>query len=135
MAALSQSFAEFERAGWEDPSIVIGYDEHLSVVTRQSNLALLDAAGVHTGSRVLDVATGAGYVAGAAFQCGADVVGTDFSIAQVNLARGRHPAVRVEQADAEALPLSHARLAPSLARSVNVICQIPPSRFVGHIGF
>jgi len=65
---------------------------------------LLDAAGVCRGSRVLDVATGAGHAAGAAAKRGANAVGIDFSATQVQLARARYPAVRFEQADAEALP-------------------------------
>jgi ubiquinone/menaquinone biosynthesis C-methylase UbiE len=84
--------------------VVAKYHEHLSGVTTQSTEALLDAAGVRAGSRVLDVATGAGYVAGAAARRGADAIGIDFSAAQVRMARERHPAIRFEQADAEALP-------------------------------
>lgn len=101
-----QSFAEFERTGWEDSRVVAGYDEHLSVVTTQSIPVLLEAAGVRAGARVLDVATGAGYVAGAASQLGADAVGIDFSTAQVQLARKRYPAVHFERADAELLPFA-----------------------------
>jgi ubiquinone/menaquinone biosynthesis C-methylase UbiE len=104
MANSGQSFREFERAGWEDSGVVTKYHKHLSDVTTQSVDALLDAAGVRNGSRVLDVATGAGYVAGAAAQRGADVIGIDFSAAQVHMARERYPAIRFEQADAEALP-------------------------------
>jgi SAM-dependent methyltransferase len=104
MANSGQSFREFERAGWEDSGVVTKYHKHLSDITTQSVDALLDAAGVRNGSRVLDVATGAGYVAGAAAQRGADVIGIDFSAAQVHMARERYPAVRFEQADAEALP-------------------------------
>ena len=98
------SFREFERAGWEDSAVVAKYHECLSGVTTQSVDALLDAAGVRGGSRVLDVATGAGYVAGSAARRGADAVGIDFSVAQVQMARESYPAVRFEQADAEALP-------------------------------
>jgi ubiquinone/menaquinone biosynthesis C-methylase UbiE len=76
----------------------------MSVVTTQSIPALLDDAGVRAGSRVLDVATGPGHMAAAAGERGADVVGIDFSSAQVRLARQRHPSLRFEQADAEALP-------------------------------
>ena len=104
MADSDQSFREFEQAGWEDPDVVTGYDEHLSGVTTQSVDALLDDAGVGRGAGVLDVATGAGYVADAAARRGADPVGIDFSAAQVRMARARYPAVRFEQADAEALP-------------------------------
>jgi ubiquinone/menaquinone biosynthesis C-methylase UbiE len=98
------TFREFELAGWEDLAVVNKYHEHLSGLTTQAIDALLDAAGVHHGSRILDVATGAGYVAGAAAQRGADSVGIDFSAAQVRMARERYPTVRFEQADAEALP-------------------------------
>lgn len=104
MASSTQSFREFEQAGWENPRVVIKYHEHLSAVTTQSIGALLDAAGVREGSRLLDVATGAGYVAGAAAQRGAKATGIDFSAGQVRMARDTYPAVQFEQADAEALP-------------------------------
>jgi SAM-dependent methyltransferase len=73
-------------------------------LTNQAVSALLEAAAIRNGSRVLDVATGAGYVAGAAAQRGADVTGIDFSAPQVRMARERYPTARFEQADAEALP-------------------------------
>src|SRR5690349_9411477 len=81
-----------------------GYHRHLSRLTTQSSEALLDAADVGSGMNLLDVATGAGYVAAAAARRGAEVVGVDFSDAQVGLARATYPALRFEQADAEALP-------------------------------
>jgi len=104
MANSGQSFREFEQAGWEDLGVIAKYHEYLSGVTTQSVDALLDAAVIRHGSRVLDVATGAGYVAGAAAQRGAEAIGIDFSAAQVRMARERYPTVRFEQADAEALP-------------------------------
>ena len=104
MANSDRSFREFEQAGWENAGVVANYHEHLSGVTTQSVEALLDAAGIRGGSRVLDVATGAGYIAGAAAQRGADAIAIDFSAAQVRMARDRYPTVRFEQADAEALP-------------------------------
>jgi ubiquinone/menaquinone biosynthesis C-methylase UbiE len=104
MANSGQSFREFEQAGWENPGVVTGYHEHLSSVTTQSTQALLDAAGIGDRSRVLDVATGAGYVASAAAERGAEPIGVDFSAAQVRMAREKYPTVRFEQADAEALP-------------------------------
>jgi len=104
MANADQSFREFEQAGWEDSAVVAKYHRHLSDVTNQSIDALLEATAVRNGSRVLDVATGAGYVAGAAAQRGADATGIDFSASQVRMARERYPTVRFEQADAETLP-------------------------------
>jgi len=100
----SQTFREFELAGWEEFRVVAGYHEHLARITRQSVDALLDAVGIGDGSHVLDVATGPGYIAGAAAQRGANATGIDFSAAQIQMAREEYPAVRFEQADAEALP-------------------------------
>jgi ubiquinone/menaquinone biosynthesis C-methylase UbiE len=108
--ALSQSevaaFTAFEKAGWEaaaDP-----YHRHWGPLSQQSASAMLDAAHVTAGTRVLDVATGAGYVAATAAARGAIAVGLDFSAAQVVLAQATYPAVTFRQGDAEALPLEDA---------------------------
>jgi ubiquinone/menaquinone biosynthesis C-methylase UbiE len=102
--ASTPTFGDFELAGWQDEATAAEYDRHLSLVTTQSAEALLDDAGVGTGHKVLDVATGAGYVAAAAARRGAQPLGIDFSATQVRLARERYPDLRFEQADAEALP-------------------------------
>jgi ubiquinone/menaquinone biosynthesis C-methylase UbiE len=104
MANTDRSFRAFEQAGWENSGVVAKYHEHLSDLTNQSIDVLLEAAAIGGGSRVLDVATGAGYVAGAAAKRGAEVTGIDFSAPQVRMARERYPGLRFEQADAEALP-------------------------------
>ena len=108
MANSDQSFRDFERAGWEDARVVELYEQHLSRITVQSIGALLDAAEVSGSTRVLDVGTGPGYVAGAATERGADAVGIDFSGALIEAARNRYPAIRFEQADAEDLPFEAA---------------------------
>jgi ubiquinone/menaquinone biosynthesis C-methylase UbiE len=102
--ATIQSFGEFELAGWENEATAAEYDQHLSLVTTQSIVALLDGAGVGSGHRVLDVATGAGYVAAAATRRGAQAIGLDFSATQIRLARARYSNIRFEQANAQALP-------------------------------
>jgi ubiquinone/menaquinone biosynthesis C-methylase UbiE len=104
MAEPTQAFRDFEHAGWEDPAVCATYDAQLSRITRQSIEALLDAAGVRRGTRVLDVATGAGYMAAAAEERGAEACGINFSAAQITMARQRHPGVRFEPGDADALP-------------------------------
>lgn len=104
MTNLHQSFSDFERAGWENIDTVSNYAKSFALITRQSIPTLLDDAGVQAGLKVLDVATGPGYVAAAAFERGAETLGIDFAAAQVNLARHQHPLVQFEQADAEALP-------------------------------
>ncbi len=102
--ASEQSFSGFELAGWEDEATAAEYDRHLSLVTTQSVEALLDDAHLGSGHKVLDIATGAGYVAAAAARRGAEPVGLDFSATQVRLARERYPDIRFEQGNAEALP-------------------------------
>jgi ubiquinone/menaquinone biosynthesis C-methylase UbiE len=72
-------------------------------VTTQSVEALLDNA-VAQRTKVLDIATGAGYVAAATARRGAEPVDPDFSATQVRLARERYPTIRFKREDAEALP-------------------------------
>ena len=103
MAEPTQSFRDFEHAGWEDQTVCANDDAQLSRITKQSVKALLDAAGVHRGTRVLNGATGPGYVAGAAAERGAEACGIDFSGVR-HMARQRYPGVRFEQSDADALP-------------------------------
>jgi SAM-dependent methyltransferase len=101
-----QAFADFERRGWDkaaDP-----YHHHWGVLTQQSCGALLDAAHVTAGRRVLDVATGAGYVAAAAQARGADAVAIDFSPPQVALARATYPGIDFREGDAQNLPFPDA---------------------------
>ena len=102
----AQTFLDFEHDGWENPAVCEAYDGSLATVTTQCIDALLDAAGVKAGVRLLGVATGAGYVAAAAAQRGAPSTGVDFSASQVAMARTRYPALSFEQAGADALPFA-----------------------------
>lgn len=97
------SFRDFEHQGWEMETTAVAYDKYFADLTRQSIPALLDAASIRAGTRVLDVSTGAGYVADAAAKRGASVVGIDFSSAQIALAKTRYPGVEFQQGDAEVL--------------------------------
>jgi len=110
MAEQDPSFREFEHQGWSAENVAAGYHDHLSPVTTQAIEALLDAAGVTRGVRVLDVATGAGYAAAAAIGRGADAVGIDFSATQVALARRLYPELDFREGDAEALPFPESSL-------------------------
>jgi SAM-dependent methyltransferase len=106
MSDLSE-FNAFERAGWATNDSG-AYDRVLGQVTRRVIDDLLDAARVGVGSRVLDVATGPGYVAARAAARGADVLGLDQSPQMLALARTRHPGLRFAEADAEELALPDA---------------------------
>jgi ubiquinone/menaquinone biosynthesis C-methylase UbiE len=96
------AFHAFERAGWE--SIPRAYQDGFGALTTQAVGPLLDAARVGPGVRVLDVATGPGYVAAAAARRGAAVVAVDFSAAMLAEARRHHPEIDFQVGDAEALP-------------------------------
>ena len=65
---------------------------------------LLDAAGIATCSRVLDVATGPGIIAAAALKRGAAPKGIDFAENMVAVARKHHPSIDFRVADAADLP-------------------------------
>lgn len=95
-------FTEFEKAGWERAANA--YHDHWGALSSQSASALLDAAKVKRGSRVLDVATGAGYIASKAAELGAISTGLDFSQAQIELARKTFTNVAFRRGNAQDLP-------------------------------
>ena len=106
MPQAPQSFHEFEHAGWNDAGVAESYDARLAVLTRQCAAPLLDAASVIAGSRVLDVATGPGYVAGLAAERGARATGLDFAAAQIALARRLYPELTFHEGSAQSLPFA-----------------------------
>ena len=106
------SFRDFEHQGWSSEDVALGYHDYLSPITTQAIGALLDAAGVRQGTRVVDIATGAGYAAAAAAERGAEVIGIDFSATQVALARQRYPSLEFREGDAGSLPFPDRTLTP-----------------------
>src|SRR5438552_15190272 len=96
------AFRDFEHAGWE--SNVSEYEDAFARLTSQAIEPLLEAVALRPGIRLLDVATGPGYVAAAAAARGARAVGVDFSAPMVAHARTINPAVEFQEGDAEALP-------------------------------
>jgi SAM-dependent methyltransferase len=96
------AFDAFEARGWEDKAV--GYDRFFAAITGRFVEPLLDAASVGPGTRVLDLATGPGYVAARAAERGASVVGVDIAAAMVALAGRLHPGLEFRQADAQELP-------------------------------
>ncbi len=100
----SKAFHDFEHAGWQE--IPKRYHEAFAHLTTQAIGPLLDAVSAGGGGRVLDVASGPGYVAAAAAERGADVLGVDFSAAMVREARARYPRIEFQEGDAEELPFA-----------------------------
>ena len=103
---MEPSFHDFEQQGWERAAD--RYGDAFGSVTSQTIPALLDAAGARPGARLLDVASGPGYVAAAAADRGASAVGVDFSTEMVAIAARRYPAIDFRVGDAEALPFADA---------------------------
>ncbi len=101
------AFDAFEEAGWTTKEAA-AYDSLLGRVSTQVAEPLLEAVGAGKGTRVLDVATGPGYVAARAAERGAEVVGLDFSDTMLAFARTRAPDVEFVQGDATALPFEDA---------------------------
>ena len=60
MAEPDTSFRDLEHQGWSAQDIVTEYHDHLSPLTTQAVKAVLAAAEVRRGARVVNVATGPG---------------------------------------------------------------------------
>ena len=102
-----RAFHEFEQTGWERAAEF--YSDAFGGLTAQTAGPLLDIVGASQGTRLLDVASGPGFIAGAGAVRGAAVVGLDFSAAMIAEARRRQPALTFREGDAEALPFDAGR--------------------------
>jgi SAM-dependent methyltransferase len=104
MASGAEEFKAFEAAGWSRRAST--YARVTGAITARFVDALLDAACVGAGMRVLDVATGPGHVAAAAAARGAEPVGVDIAEGMLAVARRDHPQLDFRHGDAEALPFA-----------------------------
>ncbi len=95
------TFKELERQGWGAKAD--NYNALAGQITIGAVAPLLDATGVCAGTRILDVATGPGYVAAGAEARGAHAIGIDFATDMVAQARRRYPNMDFREGDAENL--------------------------------
>jgi SAM-dependent methyltransferase len=96
------AFDRFEADAWEER--VEGYAGFFGAITGRMVEPLLDLARVGSGSRVLDVASGPGYVAAEAARRGAKVTAVDVAEAMLARAAAEHPEIEFRRADAQSLP-------------------------------
>jgi SAM-dependent methyltransferase len=100
----ADAFNQFEAAGWEKQAA--GYEDFFGPIITRLVEPLLDAAEIGPGKRVLDVATGPGYVAARAVERGAAAVGLDNAEAMLSIARRLHPQLELRRGDVERLPFA-----------------------------
>jgi ubiquinone/menaquinone biosynthesis C-methylase UbiE len=98
------AFDAFEAEAWEAKADA--YERFFGAITGRVVEPLLDSASVGVGTRVLDVATGPGWVAAQAAERGASVIGVDVAESMIARARRAHADVEFRQADAHELPFA-----------------------------
>ncbi len=98
-------FSEFEHKGWQ--RVAEKYESAWGNLTRPFIPYLLKAAEVQTGTRLLDVCCGPGYVAEAARAMGAEPTGVDFSGEMIRIAQKRNHGINFHECDAQALDIEH----------------------------
>ena len=101
------TFKELEQTGWRQKANA--YDAWFATITRQAIEPTLDALGDNfSETRLLDICTGTGHLAGAAAKRGALAEGLDFADAMVAEARTNYPKLTFQVGDAENLPYADA---------------------------
>lgn len=100
--AAADAFIAFKATRWDAQAA--GYHDFFGQITQRFVDPLLDAAGVRPGARVLDVASGPGYVTARAAERGASVVGVDIAESMLAVARASYPELDFRLGNAEALP-------------------------------
>lgn len=97
-------FRIFEYNRWQQ--CVDQYDYSFGSLTCQTIDSLLTAVNAIEKTRILDIATGPGYVAHSARERGCDVVALDFSDAMISRAQIKHSGTLFVKGDAENLPFN-----------------------------
>jgi SAM-dependent methyltransferase len=103
-AGSAEAVKALERAGWGEKAE--SYGLLTGRITARVVEPLLDAAGVVTGMRVLDVGTGPGYAARRASERGAVATGVDIADEVLAVARRSQGGIRFLLGDAEDLPFA-----------------------------
>ncbi len=105
MTNVAKEFREFEYNGWQQS--VDQYDNSFGSLTNQIIEPLLNAVNPQPGTKILDIATGPGYVAAGAAKRQCQVIGLDFSDAMLKKAKQLNPDLEFIQGEAESLPFKN----------------------------
>jgi SAM-dependent methyltransferase len=128
---VSSAFHDFEHAQWE--GAVDAYHAGWGRLTAQAIPPALDVLDVAAGARLLDVASGPGYLAAGAAALGADAIGVDFAAAMVARARALHPQVPFQEGDAEDLPFDDATF-DAVAMNFGILHLARPEAAIAEAG-
>lgn len=109
-------FDEYKRSQWAGQASA--YQNSFAALCAHPAAALLDAAHVKAGDRLLDVGTGTGTVAAVACSRGADVVAVDAEPSMLELARRRLRAAEVCHAALPRLPFADSSFDAAVANFV-----------------
>ncbi len=109
-------FDEHERSQWAGRATA--YQTSFAALCAYPAGALLDAAAVKSGDRVLDVGTGTGTVAAQASVRGAQVVAVDAEPSMLQLTRRRVPSAKVHRAALPQLPFTDGTFDAAVANFV-----------------
>ena len=123
-------FHDFERDGWQDAAVQ--YDAVFQGLTAQSIVPLIEAVAAGAGTRLVDLASGPGYVAAAAEERGATALAIDFAQSMVAIGRIRHPRIELRTGDVEALALPDGCAATTLRSAVATRCMITLARLTSN---
>ncbi len=118
-------FDAYERRLWAGRAA--GYQQTFARLTAHTVGALLDAAGVEAGTRLLDVGTGPGVVAGAAVARGARVTAVDAEPSMAEAAAHNVPGLDVRVAVLPDLPLNDGEFDAVTGNFVINACGDPPA--------
>jgi len=99
-----RTFKEFEKQGWDYAANT--YHEFWGKLTNKAALEMLNLLEIKEGDKLLDLATGAGYVAIEANKRGAYSTGLDISPNQIELAKSITPEINYVIGDMEHLPFN-----------------------------
>lgn len=100
-ATPQMGFKDYEYHGWERS--VEQYHASFSKLTTQTTDAILSALAVGSDTKLLDVASGPGYIARRALALGASAIAVDFSDSMVEKAKAIFPQLDIRKGDAENL--------------------------------
>jgi SAM-dependent methyltransferase len=126
-----EKFRAFEHGGWEE--IPAGYHTAFGGLTTQAIEPLLDAVRIKKGMKLLDIASGPGYVAAAAAKRGALVAAVDFSAAMTEQAKQLHPGIDFREGDAEDLPFG-AKLFDAAVMNFGILHLGQPEKALSEAG-